>query len=92
MIDFNHLSSLQVVPQVQLSPDQLPLQGRTLKSDLLVAGPKIYSDAIFRCNKVEGSIPQGIGASTSWRQEGHTPPCAHIGLLRKRLTHCPRMP
>ncbi|XP_044415512.1 uncharacterized protein [Triticum aestivum] len=69
----NHMPSLQEVPQVQLSPNQLPLQGKTLKSDLLVLGPKIYSDAAFRCKKVpglvQGSVATGVGIYLSWPQD-----------------------
>lgn len=64
---------MQVLPQVQLPPDQLPLQGRTLRSDLLIVGPKIYSDAAFRCKKVpglsQGSVATGIGTYLSLAQD-----------------------
>nr|XP_020200447.1 uncharacterized protein LOC109786279 [Aegilops tauschii subsp. strangulata] len=36
--------------------------GRTIKSDLLVAGPKVYSDAAFQCKKIPG-LPQGAAAT-----------------------------
>lgn len=42
--------------------NQMPLQGRTIKSDLLVAGPKVYSDAAFKCKKIPG-LPQGAAAT-----------------------------
>ena len=31
--------------------NQLLLQGQTLKSDLLITGPKVYTDAAFKCKK-----------------------------------------
>lgn len=34
--------------------NHLPLQGSTLKSDLLLAGIKVFSDAAFRCCKIPG--------------------------------------
>ena len=43
----------------------LPLQGKTLKSDLLVPGTKIFSDAAFRSTKIpglaQGQVGTGIG-------------------------------
>nr|XP_045083744.1 uncharacterized protein LOC120962928 [Aegilops tauschii subsp. strangulata] len=69
----NHMSSLQEVPQVQVSPGQLPLQGKTLKSDLLLVGPKIYSNAAFRCKKfpglVQASVATGVGVYLSWPKD-----------------------
>uniref|UniRef100_A0A8R7UVC7 Reverse transcriptase zinc-binding domain-containing protein n=1 Tax=Triticum urartu TaxID=4572 RepID=A0A8R7UVC7_TRIUA len=36
--------------------NQLPLQGQTLKSDLLITGPKVYTDASFKCKKIPGLL------------------------------------
>lgn len=72
-IDLPHLSQMQVTPQVQLPLDQLPMQGRTLRSDLLVSGPKIYSDAAFRSRKVpslpQGEVATGVGIYISLAQD-----------------------
>lgn len=42
--------------------NQLPKQGHTLKSDLLITGPKVFSDAAFKCKKIPG-LPQGAAAT-----------------------------
>lgn len=42
--------------------NQLPMQGKTIKTDLLVTGPRVYSDAAFRCKKIPG-LPQGSAAT-----------------------------
>ena len=63
--DLPHFSKMQVMPQVLSPPDHLPTQGRTLKSDLLITGTKIFSDAAFRSSKVpgllHGAVATGIG-------------------------------
>ncbi|XBH90806.1 hypothetical protein VPH35_082361 [Triticum aestivum] len=50
------LPSKQDQAHNQLPPNQLPMQGRTLKTDLLIVGPKIYSDAAYRTKKVPGLL------------------------------------
>ncbi|VAI80150.1 hypothetical protein VPH35_125532 [Triticum aestivum] len=53
------------MPQVRSPPDHLPTHGRTLKSDLLITGPKIFFDAAFRSSKVlgllQGAVTTGVG-------------------------------
>ncbi|XP_048557561.1 uncharacterized protein LOC125538345 [Triticum urartu] len=53
----------------QLPPNLLPMQGRTLKTDLLIVGPKIYSDAAYRTKKVpgllQGEVATGVGVYIS---------------------------
>ena len=43
----------------------LPLQGQTIRTDLLISGAKIYSDASFKCTKIpgltHGQTATGIG-------------------------------
>ena len=50
-------NSLHLQPQTPIrsliSTNQIPLQGQTLKYDLLIIGPKIYSDAAFKCKKFQ---------------------------------------
>ncbi|VAI61129.1 unnamed protein product [Triticum turgidum subsp. durum] len=45
------------------------MQGRTLKSDLLISGPKVYSDAAFRSMKIpgllQGDVATGVGVYIS---------------------------
>ena len=45
--------------------NQLSVQGKTIKSDLLLTGPRVYSDAAFRCKKIpgltQGMVATGIG-------------------------------
>ena len=62
-LDFDDVLSCLCNKQQQVQGEhsignQVPLQGTTLKSDLLIVGPKIFSDAAFRSNKVPG-LPQG---------------------------------
>ena len=49
--------SQQLQPQTPIrssTPNQIPLQGHTLKSDLLIIGSKVYSDAAFKGKNVPG--------------------------------------
>lgn len=55
-------TDLQAASKPLLPPDQLPKQGTSLKSDLLVTGPKVFSDAAFKTRKVPG-LRQGIFAT-----------------------------
>mgnify|MGYP005845974869 CR=1 FL=1 len=68
-VDLPNLSKKQGDPQAQLSHNQLPMQGRTLKSDLLISGPKIYSNATFRSRKIpgllQGDVATGVGVYIS---------------------------
>lgn len=44
--------------------DLMPIQGSTISSDLQIAGPKIFSDASWKCSKIPGRpiVPAtGIG-------------------------------
>lgn len=45
-----------------ISCNQIPMQGHTLKSDLLITGPKVFSDAAFKSKKIPG-LPQGAAAT-----------------------------
>ena len=40
-----HHSRPKIVAQVHLSSNQLTMQGQSLKFDILIKGPKVYSDA-----------------------------------------------
>ena len=59
------LPSKQDQAHNQLPPNQLIMKGRTLKTDLLIVGPKIYSDAAYRTKKVpgllQGEVATGVG-------------------------------
>ena len=50
--------SQQLQPQAPIRSstptNQIPLQGHTLKSDLLIIGSKVYSDAAFKCKNIPG--------------------------------------
>jgi hypothetical protein len=50
--------SLQVQPKSQnpAGTAAFPVQGETLKSDLVIAGAKVYSDASWKCNKIPGGV------------------------------------
>lgn len=52
-------STLTTQTQSAQDTNSLLLQGSTIKSDLLVVGTKIFSDASFRCSKIPGTQPQG---------------------------------
>ena len=62
----------QQVQHIRAS-NQLPYRGNYLKSDLLVVGPKIYSDATFRTIKVPGlpgvDVATGVGIYISLPSE-----------------------
>ena len=74
-LDFGHLhnlhnpSSEQPLSTNHHSTDILPKQGKTLKSDLLIFGTKIFSDAAFRSSKIpglaRGHVGTGIGVYIS---------------------------
>ena len=52
----NALLLKQAPTPTQFSSNQIPLPGRTLRSDLLVDGAKIYSVAAFRSYKIPGML------------------------------------
>ena len=63
--DNMHVSLQNNVVCVVPTVNQLPVQGKTIKSDLLLTGPRVYSDAAFRCKKIpgltQGMVATGIG-------------------------------
>lgn len=49
----------------------IPAQGETLKSDLVIAGAKVYSDASWKCKKIPGGIgATGIGVFLQYMENG----------------------
>ncbi|XP_044444408.1 uncharacterized protein [Triticum aestivum] len=68
----SQLKSNEMVGVLPLT-NQIPMQGKTIKSDLQVTGPKVYSDAAFRCKKIpgltQGSVATGIGIYLSLPQD-----------------------
>lgn len=56
----------------QETSNQMPTQGHTLRTDLLIAGPKVYSDAAFRCKKIpgllNGAAATGVGVFLNFFQ------------------------
>ena len=68
--------SQQLQPQAPIrssTPNQIPLQGHTLKSDLLIIGSKVYSDAAFKGKNVpglmQGSAATGVGVYLSLQHD-----------------------
>lgn len=65
-------ADLQDVSKPQAPLDRLPAQGTSLRTDLLVKGPKDFSDAAFKTKKVpglmQGTSATGIGVYIAWPQ------------------------
>ena len=40
---------------------QIPIQGKSIQSDLIIKGPKIYSDAAFWTSKIPGALRGQVG-------------------------------
>ena len=40
---------------------QIPIQGKSIQSDLIIKGPKIYSDVAFRTSKIPGALRGQVG-------------------------------
>ena len=40
---------------------RIPIQGKSIQSDLIIKGPKIYSDAAFRTSKIPGALRGQVG-------------------------------